>query len=70
MRVTLAGFYDETFTRTGVIPWETVTRTIQVTAATAGRLVFDQGGGDNGGLYLDNVRLVGPRDSRRGRAPP
>src|SRR6185436_12304159 len=56
-RVTLGSVFDETFTRPGDSPFETVSRTFTVTEPTSGRLVFDQFGGDNGGLIIDDVSL-------------
>src|SRR5262249_3546322 len=54
--VSLGDVYSEPFTRTGALPFETVTRTITVSAATTARLVFDHEGADNEGLLIDNIR--------------
>ncbi len=65
--VSLGNSYSESFSREGYapgqgpppnVPLETVVRQITVTSPTTGKLVFDQAGGDNGGLVIDNVRLT------------
>jgi hypothetical protein len=58
MTVSLGSVYSEVFSRQGVVPLDTIVRNITVTAPTTGRLVFDQDGGDNAGLIIDNVVLT------------
>lgn len=58
MVVTLGGFLDETFTLSASDPWQTIIRSITVTAETTDYLVFNHDGGDNIGILLDNVSLV------------
>jgi hypothetical protein len=56
--VSLGSVFSEDFTRQGQPPFETIIRSITITTATTGRLVFDQAGGDNAGIVIDNVRLA------------
>ncbi len=56
--VSLGSAFMETFTRAGITPLETFTRTFTVDAPLQARLVFRQQGGDNQGAVLDNVLLV------------
>ncbi|MBL1211574.1 beta strand repeat-containing protein, partial [Geminocystis sp. GBBB08] len=55
--VSLGSLFTETFTRSSDAPFATITRTINVTANSTGKLIFDQAGGDNEGLLLDNVSI-------------
>jgi hypothetical protein len=59
-RVSVGDVYNEFLIRMGFPnprAFTTVTRGITVAAATSGRLVFDQFGGDDWGIIIDNVRL-------------
>lgn len=57
MTVTLGDIYKERFTRSGKPPFQTILRTINIVTPTRGRLVFNQSGGDNDGVIIDNVQL-------------
>ncbi|MGB8166337.1 MAG: Ig-like domain-containing protein, partial [Chthoniobacteraceae bacterium] len=56
--VSLGTVFSETVTRAATAAFTTETRTINVTTATSGRLLFDQLGADNKGALLGRVRLV------------
>lgn len=58
MTVGLGNFYSEEIVRDSFDPFETVSRELIVTTAISGKLVFDHAGGDNQGLYLDNISIV------------
>jgi len=55
--VSLGNVYSETFTKTAADPFEVVSRTFTVSNASTGHLVFENAGGDDVGIILDNVRL-------------
>ena len=55
--VSLGTAYSEVFTKSNTDPFESVTRTLQVTTPIAGPITFDHAGGDNAGIILDNVSL-------------
>lgn len=57
VNVSLGNVYFESFTLNGTAPVRTIIRTINVTTATTGRLVFEHLGYDFVGLLLDNVKL-------------
>ena len=50
--------FSEDFSKVYSDPFETITRDIDFTEATAATLIFDHAGGDNVGLLLDNVKLI------------
>ncbi|MFT4562092.1 MAG: hypothetical protein ACI9BW_001836 [Gammaproteobacteria bacterium] len=59
--VSLGSAYSETFNRSGLTPFETITRLITPITAVSTELVFQEDpiiGGDNLGVLLDNVSLV------------
>jgi hypothetical protein len=58
MTVTLGDIYRERFTRSGKSPFQTIVQTINIVTPTRGRLVFDQSGGDNDGIIIDNIQLT------------
>lgn len=58
MGVSLGGFFNEDFTRSGSVGWETIVRTFTVTSETTNSITFNHAGGDNIGIMLDNVSLV------------
>lgn len=55
--VSLGTFYDESFTLASNAPLALVQREFIVNSATSGQLFFENHGGDNVGLILDNVVL-------------
>ncbi len=55
--VTLGGGYAEPFTLPANAPFVTVVRAIAIASPTTAVLAFDHAGGDNVGLFLDNVAL-------------
>jgi len=63
MGVSLGGFFNEDFTRSGSLGWETIVRTFTVTTETTNSITFNHAGGDNIGIMLDNVSLVSASSS-------
>jgi len=57
LTVSLGNVYSETFTKTATDPFEVVSRTFTVSNASTGHIVFENAGGDDVGIILDNVRL-------------
>jgi len=55
--VSLGAAYSETFDRSGLTPFETITRDVIVESTTLAALEFQQAGGDNLGILIDNVSL-------------
>ena len=55
--------FSEDFPKVFSDPFETITRDIALTEATAATLIFAHAGGDNVGLLLDNVKLIQLTDS-------
>ena len=52
------GDYSETFTLASNAPWQTITRNVEVTNSMLdGTLSFENEGGDNFGIILDNVSV-------------
>ncbi len=56
--VTLGNVYSKSFTQSNLPSYQTILETITVSKPTRGRLVFDQSGGDNQGIIIDNIRLT------------
>lgn len=56
--VTLGGFFSQSFNLTATDAWRTVTFDFSVLTATANSFIFNNAGGDNVGIMLDNVSLV------------
>ncbi len=56
--ISLGAAFSETVTRAQNAPFSTETRTINVAAATSGRIVFDNAGNDNFGALLGRVKLT------------
>ena len=50
--------YNETFSRTGAVPLETINRTLAVTSASSLVFATPAGDSDDTGIILDNVRLA------------
>lgn len=57
MLVSLGTGYMESFSRSGLTPFATITRTIVPLADETATILFAQQGGDNLGLLIDNVSL-------------
>jgi len=56
--VSLGTLWNETFALPSSQPFTTISRTFSITAASSNnKLIFDQEGGDNVGLFLDAVQL-------------
>ena len=55
--VSLGDAFSETFTLTQRDPWQTFVRVFEVSSPTAGKLTFEDTGGDQNGDYLDNIKL-------------
>jgi hypothetical protein len=55
--VSLGSLLNEVFTLDSSASFTTITRSFTVASATNAELVFDHSGGDNFGLFLDNVKL-------------
>jgi len=58
VRVYLGRGYSEVFTLNQKEPFRKITRNLSVSTMEDARLVFQHAGGDNDGLFLDNIRLV------------
>jgi hypothetical protein len=58
VNVRLGRVYNEVFTLSQKEPFRKITRQISVSATEECKLVFQHAGGDNEGLFLDNIRLV------------
>ncbi len=56
--VSLGTAFSEAITRAATAPFSTETRTITVTSATSGKIIFDQAGGDTRGALLRKVKLT------------
>ena len=58
MAMSLGGFVNESFNLSASAPWVTITRTFTVSSLTNDFIVFNNSGGDNIGIMLDNVSLT------------
>ena len=58
MQMSLGGFVDYSVLLFAGDPWQTVVREFTVSEATANVISFNNHGGDNVGIMLDNVSLV------------
>jgi hypothetical protein len=56
--VRLGRVYNEVFTLGMKEPFRKITRQISVSVTEEAKLVFQHAGGDNDGLFLDNIRLI------------
>ncbi len=57
LTVSLGNVYSETFIKTATDPFEIVSRTFSISNASTGHIVFENAGGDDVGMILDNVSL-------------
>jgi hypothetical protein len=58
VNVSLGNVFNENFTLNAMDPFTTITRTINVTTDTNGKLIFDHQAYDFVGVLLDNVKLT------------
>lgn len=58
MLLSVGSVISETFNRTELTPFQTITRQFSVTAPETAQVIFAHEGGDNLGLLIDNVRLT------------
>jgi DNA-binding beta-propeller fold protein YncE len=64
VKVQLGDVFVETFTMESGSPFTHITKNIHVPGYTSAKLSFDHSGGDNFGIYLDNVKLSSQRSDQ------
>jgi RHS repeat-associated protein len=69
MTVSLGSFYNETFVVPGTVSLDTATRAFSLGSPTSAVLKYDHAGGDNHGIFLDQILLVVTNDITPNQPP-